>query len=174
VSAFEFHQEEWREIPAWPEYHVSSLGRVMRVAPAFGATPFKVLSQRSNNSGYMIVSLCRNSKKKDCTVHRLVASAFISLIPEGMDVCHNDGNKKNNCWQNLRIDTRRGNMSDTVHHGTSIRGERCRTNKYSKEKILAFRADFDSGMKVADAGRKHGIVYSYAYAIAKRVTWAWL
>lgn len=174
VSTISLRGELWADIPGWPEYKVSNLGNIMRTKRAYGATAGKVISQRKTKNGYVVVSLCRNSVKKDMTVHRLVASAWIGEIPPGMDVCHNDGDKENNASQNLRIDTRKGNMLDTLKHGTTNRGERCGSNKYSREKILAFRSDVDSGMKVAQASRKHGISYQYAYSVAKRITWAWL
>lgn len=167
-------QEIWKEIPGWPEYQVSSHGKVRRVAPAFGARTMRELKLRRVKNGYIVVSLCRNARKQGILVHRAVAAAFIGPIPSGMDVCHNDGVRDNNKVSNLRIDTRKGNMADTVRHGTANRGQRCGSNKYSEDTIISFRADVDSGMKVCDAGRKHGLPYSYAYAVAKKVTWRWL
>ncbi len=50
-------------------------------------------------------------------VHRLVAEAFHGQIPDGMVVCHNDGDPSNNCPTNLRIDTHSENSKDRVRHG---------------------------------------------------------
>ena len=40
--------DEWRPVPAWPEYDVSQLGQVRRVKPAFGATVGRVLKPMLN------------------------------------------------------------------------------------------------------------------------------
>jgi len=35
-----------------------------------------------------------------------------------MEGCHNDGDRSNNCVENLRWDTRLGNCQDIIAHGT--------------------------------------------------------
>src|SRR5699024_9822191 len=51
-------------------------------------------------------------------VHSLVAESFIGARPEGMEVCHSDGNKTNNHVANLRFGTSSDNELDKVRHGT--------------------------------------------------------
>ena len=51
--------------------------------------------------GYLRINLYKDTVRKHCRVHRLVAQAFIPN-PQGFDtVDHIDGNKKNNCISNL-------------------------------------------------------------------------
>lgn len=52
-------------------------------------------------------------------VHSLVAAAFIGPVPEGLEVCHNNGDPHDNRLTNLRYDTRSGNMHDRIVHGTA-------------------------------------------------------
>lgn len=52
--------------------------------------------------GYLRVDLYKDTVRKHCRVHRLVAQAFMPN-PYGFDtVDHIDGNKKNNCISNLQ------------------------------------------------------------------------
>lgn len=52
--------------------------------------------------GYLRVELHKDTVRKHCRIHRLVAQAFIPN-PYGFDVVHHiDGNKKNNCISNLQ------------------------------------------------------------------------
>lgn len=44
--------------------------------------------------------------------------AFIGPPPEGMEVCHNNGNPRDNRVVNLRYDSTRQNILDQVRHGT--------------------------------------------------------
>lgn len=61
----------------------------------------RVLAQSIQNGGYPVVSISVNARRKICTVHRLVASAFIENPNDFRDVNHKDGNKQNNYVENL-------------------------------------------------------------------------
>ena len=78
----------------------------------------KVLSVRLDKYGYQIVGLCNQGKCQTRTVHSLVAEAFIGPRPEGMEVCHNDGDRTNNHLDNLRYGTSSDNNLDQLRHGT--------------------------------------------------------
>ena len=64
------------------------------------------------------MSLYTQGKNKIRYVHSLVAESFIGPRPEGMEVCHNDGDPTNNHLDNLRYGTSSGNELDKVRHGT--------------------------------------------------------
>ena len=61
----------------------------------------KVLREQRN--GYMVVCLNTNGKQYLKSIHRLVYEAFYGEIPAGYDCCHNNGDKKDNRLENLRI-----------------------------------------------------------------------
>jgi hypothetical protein len=55
----------------------------------------KTLRPGTKPGGYLFVGLYdMQGNAKYCMVHRLVAGAFIGPCPQGMEVAHNDGNKK--------------------------------------------------------------------------------
>ncbi len=168
-----FAEPDWRTVVGWPEYKVSRHGTVVRVSAAFGARVGRQLKPARLKNGYEKVSLCRDSKRKEYLVHRLVAHAFIG-DPTGFDVCHNDGIRHHNHASNLRIDTRRGNMHDTIAHGTRLRGEKVGCNKYTEELIRDIKRRFGAGEKVAAIAAETGIPKPTLWNVKNGYVWKWL
>lgn len=118
--------EEWRDIPGYEGfYQVSNLGNVRSldrvVTTSHGLTrslPGKLLSVGTGKSNYPEVRLSVSSKTRLYAVHQIVALAFLGPRPEGMVVCHWDGDSKNNKLENLRYATQTENAFDAVRHGT--------------------------------------------------------
>lgn len=154
-------------------YSVSSLGNVRREANTQGSNKQRLLKPYLLNNGYLCVSLSKKSKINYKTVHRLVYSSFIE-DPLELDVCHNNGVRTDNRLENLRADTRKGNMADVLKHGTHIRGKRCGTNKYSVEVIAEFKKIYKEFPSIAEAARHFNIKANTAYSIANGHGWKWL
>lgn len=111
--------QEWRAVVGYEGlYEVSSNGDV-RSLPTVSkarATKVRVLKPSIDKIGYVYVSLTKDKKVKRCTVHRLVAAAFIDN-PDGKEqVDHIDGNKGNNAVCNLRWSTRSENIRNPNTH----------------------------------------------------------
>ena len=115
------HASEWRPVPHWPEYEVSSVGQVRRVGPAFGVVVGRVLKPLPNKrTGYLAVCLCRHAQPVRIDIHRLVTLAFHGPQPSPAHlVAHNDGIRTNNHVSNLRWATQRENLADCRRHGTA-------------------------------------------------------
>ncbi len=117
--------EEWREVVGFPEYAVSSYGRIKRVIPGKKNHACRVLKPWSNNKGYLLVSLCGAALKRKKQVSQMVCEAFHGPKPTPLhEVAHNDGDPGNNRKNNLRWATRKENMADCVKHGTQVNGAR--------------------------------------------------
>ncbi len=99
-------------------YEVSNYGRVKRVAPGNHTRPGFILKPNKVRSGYLIYALYKNGVKTYHLAHTLVLAAFVHPRPEGMEGCHNDGDRENNRLDNLRWDTHSNNQLDMVKHGT--------------------------------------------------------
>lgn len=90
--------EEWKEIEGYGGfYFVSNLGRVKSVVNG----EEKLLTITKMQTGYRKVILSRHGKRRNCTVHRLVAKAFVDGYQDGYTVNHIDENKDNNMAENL-------------------------------------------------------------------------
>lgn len=163
-----------KQVPGWPEYEIDECGTVTRVAASFGTRPGKTLKWHVMRNGYAKVSLCRNAKRAEYLVHRLVAAAFLGDIPDGMDVCHNDGNKLNNEISNLRIDTRAANVADNVRLDKHNRGERCGSNRHPEWIVRAAKARLLAGEKPSAVAKDTGIPLPTIYCIRSGQTWGWL
>lgn len=101
--------EEWRPVVGFPDYMVSSEGRV------YSHISQKFLQPGIASNGYPTVALGRRNTR---TTHSLVTEAFIGPCPAGMEVRHRDGVRANPRYSNLCYGTRGDNVADAVEHGT--------------------------------------------------------
>lgn len=108
---------EWRAIPD-TNYLASDDGQIRHVNAETIRKPY------CDTKGYLYIGFWRRKKQCCATVHTLVALAFHGPKPDGMQVRHLDGNKKNNRPENLVYGTARENAGDRERHGNTRRGER--------------------------------------------------
>ena len=73
--------EKYLPIEGFPDYLITSQGRVLSLKDNKGNDRIKELKPQIINSGYLTVVLYKNGKQYRKTIHRLVAQAFI-LNPE--------------------------------------------------------------------------------------------
>ena len=105
--------EEWRPVVGWRGcYEVSDHGSVRNARTGRCLRPTETPRCR-------VVLQARPRVPKQTLVPILVAAAFIGPRPEGLQVCHNDGDVRNNHVANLRYDTPKGNNDDKYDHGTA-------------------------------------------------------
>ena len=138
--------EEWRAIPGYEGlYEVSDRGRVRsldRMRPFRGGwRPVRGRVLSPWMSRYWNVRLSREGVVTAHSVHSLVAAAFIGPRPDGMHVCHNDGDRNNNSVGNLRYDTPSANSLDVVKHGNHYLANRTHCSQgheYTPENTVHF------------------------------------
>ena len=118
--------ERWKPVTGHEGiYEVSSHGRVRSVDRTVTRSDGRVRRLKGKvlhatpkkRGGYPVVCLYSQDKGQVRTVHSLVAESFFGPRPEGMEVCHNDGDPANSRLDNLRYGTSRENKLDTVRHG---------------------------------------------------------
>jgi hypothetical protein len=112
-------EQEWRDVCGYVGfYQVSNDGLVKSMVRVKTG---RVMKGSVGNHGYRHVCLTVDGKEKHCTVHRLVAQAFIENPENKETVDHIDRDKLNNQVSNLRWATKAENeinkagRSDTGH-----------------------------------------------------------
>lgn len=104
LSIFLGNMEIWKDIKHYEGYYqISNLGRVKNTK-----TNYILMLSDKNSLGYKRVTLY-NPVRKRFFVHRLVAYHFCDGYRDGLVVNHIDGNKENNCAENLEWVTRSEN-----------------------------------------------------------------
>lgn len=166
---------EYRDIPGFPGYRVGSDGSVWgcRSKRWMGATTkWKTLkADKLKKCGHLRVTLRPGRHHR--LVHRLVLEAFIGPCPDGMEACHYpDRNPENNHLSNLRWDTRRENVADSVKHGTRVRGERTAKSKLTAIQVLEIRDLLSTGWTMQALADKYGVRSSSICNIKQRKAWS--
>jgi hypothetical protein len=118
-------QEIWKDVVGYEGiYMVSSFGRMKsneRIVQRKKMGDYlqkESIIEGSEYHGYKVTTIAKNKIKKHKFIHVLIAEAFLGPKPEKMEVCHNDGDRKNNAIENLRYGTRSDNVRDSIKHGT--------------------------------------------------------
>lgn len=95
------------------------------------------LAPQPNGKGYLRVSI----GKKLMFIHRLVAEKYIPNPENKPQVNHKDGNKLNNCVDNLEWVTNQENRNYAVDNDLQVTGEKCSWAKLTEENVKEIRAN---------------------------------
>ncbi len=118
-------KEIWKDIKGYEGlYQASNLGRIKSISKMVnGSNQFgvkfkylkkdKILKPVINNHDYLQVSLYKNNKKVEIRIHQLVAQTFLPNPNNYKIINHKDGNKHNNCIENLEYCTQSHNVNES-------------------------------------------------------------
>ena len=134
-------EEIWKDIKNYEGlYQVSNLGDVKTLdkhyTSANGGTRHikeHVLYKGINHKGYYVVTLCKDGKRAQKFIHRIVAETFIQNTDNKPQVDHIDGDKKNNYVGNLRWVSNKENCNNP---NTNYKNRRPHTEEW-KQKMSA-------------------------------------
>jgi hypothetical protein len=176
--------EVWRPVVGYEGlYEVSDRGNVRSLTRharvghnAFRSVRGRMVAQSSHKHGYLVVALQRGNKGRTFLAHRIVASAFIGPIPEGTEVNHKDGDKRNNRPGNLEIVTRQQNIDHAVTAGIiDNKGGRNTQAVLCLEQVNAIREEYKRGLNGYKAlGKMYGVSWGTIRGIIKWHTWGWV
>jgi hypothetical protein len=175
-------REEWRHIPGFGGYLVSSFGRVL----TYRSRGISEMRQHMDKGGYLYVSILDDQdRKRGMKVHALVLLAFRGGRPPGWQAAHFDGNKANNRPDNLRWVTPKENAADKERHGRTSRGnahsEACKKNSakghrnghstLTGDDVSNIRTRYANGEKQTNLAIEYDVTQSCISAVVLRKTW---
>lgn len=137
-------EEVWKDVPSFPGYQCSNLGRVRSFKgqgrSGIQSTPH-MLRPGDRPNGYRFVVLMKNGTRNNRSLHNLVMLTFVGPKPRGLEIAHNNGDKRDNRLSNLRYCHKHENEYDKVQHGTSHK---------------QFKLDEEMVLHARNVVRKHG------------------
>lgn len=165
--------ERWLPVPGYEGlYEVSDQGRVRSVKRQIILRPYRnpdspILHLRA----YWRVSLFdRDHKRKQRTIHSLVAETFLGPCPLGQEVRHGSAGSLDNSVANLSYGTRAQNLADRRRDGTVPLGERHPNAKLTADAVAAIRAAHGTTGATALA-EQYGVSVRTIYDIWEEKTW---
>lgn len=176
--------EEWRDITGYEGiYMVSNFGRVKSLEREirFGIAgkridPEKIKTVLKTKKGYNKIGMCNNGTQRQEFVHRLVALAFIPN-PEGKPtVNHIDGNKDNNCLENLEWSTYLENNRHAIDtklrsRPSGLRGSEHKKAILTESDVIDIRKMRENGERLSDIANTYSVSTSAISSIVHGRNW---
>ncbi len=169
--------EQWRTVTCHEGYEVSDHGRVRSISRTFyrsngrlTTVTGRMLKQTPQKPyGHLYVTIYPRGA---IGVHRLVLEAFLSPCPDGMEVCHLDGNSGKNHLSNLAYATHKENCSHRVIHGTDLRGEKNPSAKITSDDVVDIRWLRSFGVDTSTMSELFGVSARHIRRILAGIKWA--
>lgn len=148
IPDFDYSKEVWKEITS-TGYEVSNLGRIRRGT--------RILAGSYHSDGYTFATI----SGKQIPIHRFVANAFIPNPENKPEINHKDGNKKNNCVDNLEWVTRSENQKHAVDSHLQPKGLSTYTGKFTEEERQEIKDLWNSGQySRRELAKKYGVSHT--------------
>ena len=160
--------EEWKTIEKFNNYSISNYGRVKRLKTN------RILKSGRKPKGYLHVSLSQDGIQKNCSVHRLVAEAFLGPCPKNKEVNHIDGNKEHNYDFNLQYVTHKENMNHASRNGLIKKkfGANNHRSKLTISKVRKIRKLYKTGKYIQDdLAKKFNISICLTGKVVREEVW---
>lgn len=148
----------WEVVSSHPNYSVSDTGLIRNNTTGSIRKPVF----NPHRGGYYQCILYKEGKSKMCYPHRLVAIAFIDNTDNKPQVNHIDGNKLNNCVDNLEWVTNQENGQHAFDTGLNKnKGVNSNFSKFTDEEIRDILSYKDTGKSQGYVSRKLRVSQSY-------------
>jgi hypothetical protein len=176
-------QEVWKAVPEYEGlYEASTFGNIRsldRTVYTKGGQARRIKGkilkpQRAIDDPRLHISMCKNYTVIVIRVHIVIAQTFLGERPEGMHICHGDGDCTNNRLSNLRYDTPSGNEKDKILHGKAQRGTRCHWHKLNDDQVRQIRELAKQNINQTVIAGMFGIRRQQVSKIKLGTRWSWL
>lgn len=176
--------EIWVKIPNSLHFAISNKGRIKRLSylrlhninKTYFQTKENILTPSNNNSKkyWRMIIFYENNVKITESIHRLVAKAFIPNLNNLPQVNHIDGNKNNNCVENLEWCTNIKNMNhryEKLKFFSNPTGEKCNFSKLKQENVFEIAEMLKLGFKVKVIAEKFKVCCTTISEIKNGRSW---
>lgn len=133
-----------------------------------------LLTPRLSNTGYLQIGLFLDGICKRQSVHRIVAKAFVPNPLGLLEVNHKDGNRLNNCADNLEWVSRKGNALHSTQILCKNRGVENTNSKLTEQDVHSIVTLLDAGYTQIEIAKNFNVTNSAIYRIQHGFNWAWL
>jgi hypothetical protein len=159
-------EEEYKDVTGYKgRYRVSNIGNV------FSVKRDKVLTPAKSVHGYLRLVLCKNGEQVNKSIHSLVAKEFIGACPEGCVINHIDGDKTNNCVDNLEYVSYSDNNLHAYNTGLAKSGESHYNSKLTDAEVHSIRVGLSNGEKINSLAEDYGVSRETISAIKHGRNW---
>jgi hypothetical protein len=145
-------------------YEVSDHGRIRRMDTGHILTAW--------GRRYPKVTLSIRGVRKAVQIHQLVAQEFIGPCPQGKEVNHKDGVKKNIHYKNLEYMTPSQNHLHAVALGLHRSGERCNLAKLTESAVIDIKRRLLNGEARLAIAKSYKVGKHTIGSIARGNSWA--
>lgn len=159
----------WKNIPGYENFYQISDTTLVKRLKSKGCLKERIIKPHKKKDGYLYIGLQKNGKRKTFAVHKLMLKSFIGPCPNGLESCHNNGNKEDNAINNLRYDTPSNNSKDKIKHGTFV----CNLKrKLNKEIVIEIRKLWKEGnLTQRQIAKQFNINRGTVWQIVNYYTW---
>lgn len=156
--------EIWKDVPTYPRYQASNLGRVKG--------PRHTTKGSLTIHGYYRTNTTVDGVVKEAKIHRMVALAFLGLPPAGKEyVNHIDGDKANNTPENLEWCS----IQENLRHNYEVLGRTARAGLddgfMTDDTVRAIRILRDAGMNGRQISRAVSRKYNTVMSVITNKAW---
>ena len=138
----------------------------------------KYLTPSLTKKGYLRIVLQTSEGKKTFQVHRLVLETFSPIDNcDKFEVNHIDGNKSNNCLDNLEWCSGSFNIRHSLDTGlkTPAKGTQIASHKLTEQEVLEIcELLINSDLSLAQIGERYNVSKHCVFDIKRKKSWAWL
>lgn len=150
--------------PIYTKYSCDDFGNI------YG--PRKCLKPTLHHTGYLVVSICNKSSKKQYRCHRFIYECIYGNIPNDKVLDHIDNNKTNNKISNLQLLSSGNNTRKArAIKNWAKSGEDNPTAKLSNDQAFNLFRDLELGLSNNELGNKYKLHPRYVSLIRHKRRW---
>lgn len=146
----------WKSVPNYEGYYEISNDGLLRSVNRLSVNSLgycrhlrgRLMAPSKGRCGYIKYSLAKDGKSETINAHQLVAMAFLGHCrnTSKLTINHIDGNKKNNCVDNLEIVTMTENRQHAIRNGLwNQRGVHAIKAKLTSKELIEIRQLWATG-----------------------------